>query len=218
MMWRPGRLGVLRGATLAIWVAWVPLWAQSAAPGAGAAQPVKVEAPSSAQPLANAAPLPVDHRAYQIGPQDYLRIEVWQNQELTRAVVVRPDGRFSMPLIGEVQAEGLTPERLEAQLEQALNEYVINPDVTVSVLQVNSKSYRVSGYVNRPGIYPLVTPVRVYEAIVDAGGFRDYANRKDVLIIRGNQRIKFNAEDYRKGKNLDKNILVENGDIIEVHD
>ena len=83
---------------------------------------------------------------------------------------------------------------------------------------MNSKSYRVSGWVNRPSRYPLVTPIRVYEAIVDAGGFREFANLKDVIIYRGAQRIKFNAKDYRDGKNLDKNIWVENGDLIEVHD
>lgn len=210
----PRKLGVL----IAVAGALAPLLpAQNSAPPAPA-QPVKVEAPSAAQVAPTAAPLAVDHRAYMIGPQDILRIEVWQNQELTRQLPVRPDGRFSMPLIGEVQAEGLTPERLEAQLEQALENFMESPDVTVSVMQVNSKSYRVSGYVNRPGIYYLVAPVRIYEAIVDAGGFRDFANKKDILIIRGTQRIKFNAEDYRKGKNLDKNILVENGDIIEVHD
>ena len=69
-----------------------------------------------------------------------MKIEVWQNQDLSRLVTIRPDGKFSLPLIGDVQAEGLTPERLEAQLEQALADFIQNPDVTVSVQQVNSKS------------------------------------------------------------------------------
>jgi polysaccharide export outer membrane protein len=112
----------------------------------------------------------------------------------------------------------LTPNRLKATLTQALKDYVESPDVTVYIQQVNSKSYRVSGWVNRPTKYPLVTPIRVYEAIADAGGFREFANLKKVTIIRGTQRITFNAKDYRDGKNLDKNIWVENGDIIEVRD
>ncbi len=186
---------------------------------AQAPKPLTVEAPSSARVDPNAAPVAVNHKIYEIGAQDILKIEVWQNQDLSRVVTIRPDGKFSLPLIGDVQAEGLTPERLEAQLEQALADFIQSPDVTVSVQQVNSKSYRVSGYVNRPGIYPLVAPIHVYEAVVDAGGFRDYANLKDVIIMRGTKRIKFNAAEYRKsGKNADQNILVENGDIIEIHD
>ena len=185
---------------------------------AQAPKPVTVESPSSAKIDPNAAPMAVNHKIYEIGAQDILKIEVWQNQDLSRVVTIRPDGKFSLPLIGDVQAEGLTPERLESQLETALSDFIQTPDVTVSVQQVNSKSYRVSGYVNRPGIYPLVTPIHLYEAIVDAGGFRDFANLKDIVVFRGSNRIKFNAADYRKGKNLDKNIVVENGDIIEIHD
>jgi polysaccharide export outer membrane protein len=184
-----------------------------------ASQPVNVPAPSASQVDASATAKAVDHKAYEIGAQDILRIEVWQSNEFSRQVAVRPDGKFSMPLIGDVQAEGLSPERLESQLEEALAAYIMMPDVTVSVLQVNSKSYRVSGWVGRPGTYPLITPIRIYEAIADAGGFREYANKKKVVIVRGpTKRIEFNAEDYRKGKNPEKNILVENGDIIEVTD
>jgi len=166
----------------------------------------------------NAAPKAVDPRSYEIGAEDILKIQVWQQPEFSAIHSVRPDGKISLPLIGVVQAEGLTPIRLKAALTQALKDYVAEPDVTVSIQQVNSKSYRVSGWVNRPSRYPLVTPIRVYEAIVDAGGFREFANLKDVIIYRGAQRIKFNAKDYRDGKNLDKNIWVENGDLIEVHD
>jgi polysaccharide export outer membrane protein len=184
-----------------------------------APKPATGESPAITKLDPNAAPMGVSHKVYEIGAQDILKIEVWQNQDLSRLVTVRPDGKFSLPLIGDVQAEGLTPERLEAQLEQALGDFIQTPDVTVSVQQVNSKSYRVSGWVNRPGTYQLVTPIRIYEAIADAGGFREYANLKDVIIMRGQQRIKFNAAEYRKsGKNAAENIFLENGDIIEIHD
>jgi polysaccharide biosynthesis/export protein len=207
----PKRLGVLLTALV---LTSLSLIGQGQTAGSAS----KVDAPPpKADP--NGAPVGVNHKTYEIGVQDVLRIEVWQNGDLTRLVTVRPDGKFSMPLIGDVQAEGLTPERLEAQLEEALREQIVSPDVTVSVQQVNSKSYRVNGWVNRPGPYPLVTPIRVYEAIADAGGFREYANLKDVIIIRGSKRIKFNAAEYRKtGKNADQNILLENGDIVEIHD
>jgi polysaccharide export outer membrane protein len=156
---------------------------------------------------------------YEIGAEDIIRIVVWQSPEFSSVQAVRPDGRISLPLVGDVQAEGLTPNRLKATLTEALKAFVESPDVTIYIQQVNSKSYRVTGWVNRPSRYPLVTPIRVYEAIVDAGGFREFAKTKEVIIMRGpTQRIKFNADEYRKGKNPDQNIWIENGDIIEVYD
>jgi polysaccharide biosynthesis/export protein len=180
--------------------------------------PSKVEAPSAAALDPTAVAQAVDPRSYEIGAEDILKIVVWQSAEFSSIQSVRPDGKISLPLIGDVQAEGLTPNRLKATLTQAVKDYVEAPDVTIYIQQVNSKSYRVSGMVNRPSKYPLVTPIRIYEAIMDAGGFRDFANLKDILIIRGSQRLHFNAKDYREGKNLDKNIFVQNGDTIEVKD
>lgn len=211
------RLGVLLFATLLPSAA---LFAQqNGNDPASAPQPVKVEAPSVNNIRPDSTPQPVDPRVYEIGVNDVLRIEVWRDQDLTRPVNVRPDGKFSMPLIGDVQAEGLTPDRLKAQITQALSEQMNSPDVTVSVIQVNSKTYRVSGWVNRPGTYPLITPIRIYEALMDAGGFRDqYANKKKIRIIRGTQRLTFNAKDYEDGKNEDGNIFIQNGDIIAVDD
>ena len=207
------RLGVLLAGLL---LAGSSLLAQKnqAPPPASA----KVEAPSTTQLDPNGVAQAIDPRIYEIGAEDIIKIVVWQSAEFSTLQAVRPDGKISMPLIGDVQAEGLTPNRLKTTLTQALKDYVESPDVTVYIQQVNSKSYRVSGWVNRPSKYPLVTPIKVYEAIADAGGFREYANLKDVIIIRGAQRIKFNAKDYRDGKNLEKNIFVENGDTIEVHD
>lgn len=188
-------------------------------PAASAPAPVKVEAPSSAQVDPNAVAQPVDPRSYEIGAEDIIRIVVWQSPDFSSIQAVRPDGKISLPIVGDVQAEGLTPNRLKAALTQALMDYVESPDVTVYIQQVNSKSYRVSGFVNRPGRFPLVTPIRVYQAIADAGGFREFAKTKEVIIMRGpTTRIKFNADDYRKGKNPDSNIFIENGDIIEVYD
>ena len=178
----------------------------------------KVEAPSATALDPNGVAQAVDPRSYEIGAEDILRIVVWQSTEFSSVQSVRPDGKISLPLIGDIQAEGLTPNRLKTTLTAALKDYVESPDVTIYIQQVNSKSYRVSGWVNRPAKYPLVTPIRIYEAIADAGGFREFANQKEIMIIRGSQRIKFNAKDYEAGKNLDKNIWVENGDIIQVKD
>ncbi len=213
-MFHPMRLYVLLSGLL---LAGPSILAQSA-PAANAPASSKVEAPTAATLDPNGVAQAVDPRSYEIGAEDILRIVVWQSTEFSSVQSVRPDGKISLPLIGDIQAEGLTPNRLKATLTAALKDYVESPDVTVYIQQVNSKSYRVNGWVNRPAKYPLVTPIRVYEAISDAGGFREYANKKDIVIMRGTQRIKFNAKDFEDGKNLDKNIWIENGDIIQVKD
>ena len=217
-MFQQKRLRVLLSGLL---FAGPALWAQNNgnAPPAAPANPAKVEAPTTEKLDPNGVAQPIDPRSYEIGAEDVLRIVVWQSQEFSTIQAVRPDGKISMPLIGDVQAEGLTPNRLKTTLTEALKDYLESPDVTIYIQQVNSKSYRVNGFVNRPGRYPLVTPIRVYQAIADAGGFREYAKTKEVVIVRGpTMRIKFNAEDYRKGKNPEQNIFLENGDIVEIYD
>lgn len=188
----------------------------SSAPGDAPGTPVNVEAPKVPATADASTAQPVDPRSYLIGAEDILSISVWRQPDLSGPVAVRPDGKITRPLIGDIQAEGLTPERFAAQLTQAFSEYINNPQITVSVLQVNSKKFSISGQVNRPGTYPLVIPIRVGEALSAAGGFRDFANTKKIVIMRGSQRIFFNWNDYVKGKNLDKNIFLENGDTVLV--
>ncbi len=161
---------------------------------------------------------PVDPKTYLIGPEDVLHIEVFRDQDMTRSVNVRPDGKITMPLIGDIQAEGLTPERLTATMKEALSQFNKSPEVTISVWQINSKSFTVTGRVNRVGKWPLVTPIKVFDAIGLAGGFQDFANQKNIQIIRGAQRLSFNYKDYVKGKKeaLDENIWLQNGDTVYV--
>jgi polysaccharide export outer membrane protein len=158
---------------------------------------------------------PVDPKTYVIGPEDVLYISVFHEGELTRAASVRPDGKITMPLIGDLQAAGLTPERFSAQMKQALSSFIHNPDVTITVAQVNSKRYTVAGEVNRPGPYPLVLPTKVFDALSGVG-FRDFANKRKIVIIRGDKRIRFNYLDVLHGKHLDTNILLEPGDTVYV--
>jgi polysaccharide export outer membrane protein len=158
---------------------------------------------------------PVDPKTYVIGAEDVLYIKVYHEVDLTGPVSVRPDGKITMSLIGDMQAEGLTPERFSGQLKQALSTFINSPDVTVSVAQVNSKHYSISGEVTRPGQYPLVLPTKVFDALSTVG-FRDFANTKKVVIIRGSNRIKFNYKDVLKGKHLEQNIFLEPGDTIYV--
>jgi len=166
----------------------------------------------------NPSPQPVDPKSYLIGPEDILHVEVYRDTDMTRTVNVRPDGKITLPLINDLQAEGLTPERLSAQIKEALSQFENNPQVSVSVLAVNSKSFTVIGRVNRVGKWPLVTPLRVFDAIGLAGGFQDFANDKDVQIVRGADRLHFNYKDFVKGKKeaLNQNIWLQNGDTIVV--
>ena len=180
--------------------------------------PERVEAPKTlpGAPGAESTGVPIDPRSYIIGPEDILFIRVWREPDFTGPVPVRPDGIITIPLVGDMQASGLTPDRLTEQLKQGLAEFINNPEVTVQIAQVNSKKFYVAGEVNRPGTFPLVVPIRIFDALNNAGGFRDFANQKDIVIVRGNQRIKFNYKEVVKGKKLDQNIFLENGDTILV--
>jgi polysaccharide export outer membrane protein len=158
----------------------------------------------------------VDTKNYIIGPEDMLLIRVWREPELSGQFPVRPDGRISLPLVNEIQAAGLTPEQLGAAITQGLGKYMTQPEVSVAVVAVNSKKYYVIGEVVRTGPYPLTVPTTVLEALVTAGGFRDFANPKKIVILRGAQRLKFNYKEVVAGKNAEQNVLLENGDKIIV--
>lgn len=143
-------------------------------------------------------------------------VKVWREQDFSGLYTVRPDGKITIPLVGDVQASGLTPERLGDQLKQALTDFINAPDVSVSLQTVNSKKFFITGEVYRAGEYSLATPTRVFDALSNAGGFKDFANKKKIIIMRGADRLKFNYQDILRGKNLEQNILLENGDTIVV--
>jgi polysaccharide export outer membrane protein len=211
------RLLVLLGS-LALWCAIAS--GQTAPPANATPPPAPANAdspkPAAGAPQAAQAAQPVDPKTYVIGIQDELKIEVFRETELTRNVTVRTDGKITMPLLNDIQAEGLTPERLQQHITEGLTGPLVNPTVTVSVITVNSKKYNIGGMVNHPGTYFLVTPIKIFDALNSAGGFRDFANTKDITIVRGTKRIKFNYNDFLKGKNTDQNIDLENGDTIYV--
>ncbi|MDP8982001.1 MAG: polysaccharide biosynthesis/export family protein [Acidobacteriota bacterium] len=159
----------------------------------------------------------VDPNKYIIGAEDILQILVWREPDLTRVVAVRPDGKITMPLIQEIQAADLTPEQLKKGLIEALLKYINNPDVTVMVQEVRSKKYYIDGEVGRPGLYPLVTPTTVLEALSSAGGFKEFANQKKIRILRHGALLKFNYKEVTNGKHMEQNVYLENGDHIIVH-
>jgi polysaccharide biosynthesis/export protein len=174
------------------------------------------QAAPEAPPKPDAKGVEVDPHTYAIGTGDVLFIRVWREMDFTGPYTVRPDGKITIPLVGDLQAAGLTPERLGDQLKQALADYINSPDVSVSLQQINSKKFFITGEVVRPGEYTLTTPTRIFDALANASGFRDFANKKKIVIIRGAERIRFNYLDVLKGKDLDQNIFVENGDTIVV--
>lgn len=176
--------------------------------------PVKDASAPELPPVVGGAP--IDPKTYIIGPEDSLLIRIWREPDLSGPVMVRPDGRISLQLLNEIQAAGLTPEQLTQKVAEGLSKYMTHPEVSVAVQQVNSKKYFIIGEIQKPGSYPLTIPTTVLEALVNAGGFRDFANTKKIVIMRGPKRFTFNYKDVTKGKHMEQNILLESGDQIIV--
>jgi polysaccharide export outer membrane protein len=172
-----------------------------------------------AVPRAAEAVIPADDRDYKIGPEDVLDISVWKNQELSRTVPVRPDGKVSLPLVNDIQAAGLTPGRLRQELTRRLSEYVPSPEVAVIVREVHSAKVSVVGAVRSPGRYEVRSPATVLELIALAQGFTDFASRDRIVVLRQQNgtpsRITFNYRKITDGTDQD-NFLVQAGDIIVV--
>lgn len=178
--------------------------------------PPPARSPEDLKALSTTAGAPVDPKSYKLGAEDVVKITVWREADLSGLVVIRPDGKISIPLGGEIQASGLTPEELQTAIITALSKDLNKPQVFVQVQQVNSRKYYITGMVLKPGQYPLITTTTFLEAISGAGGLQEYANKKKITIIRGTKRLKFNYKEVLDGKNLTQNIPVENGDQIIV--
>ena len=157
---------------------------------------------------------------YIIGAQDVLSISVWKEAELTKEVPVRPDGKISMPLLNDVQAAGLTPTQLAAQITVSLKKFVTDPQVTIIVTQINSQRVYILGEVNRAGAYPLLPQMTFLQALSSAGGFTQFANLKKIYLLRQEngkqQKYPFNYKDVIAGKSAEQNIVLIAGDTIVV--
>lgn len=207
-----------------VWFApFVVSFALSAA-GQAAQHPEHLAGADDAAPVAvtNApdATGPHDPR-YIIGNDDLLGINVWKEPDFTQSIPVRSDGRISLPLIGEVQATGRTPLQLEQDIAAKLRAYLTAPDVTIMVLQMNSRRFNILGRVAKPGSYSLSSTTTVLDAIAEAGGFQDFAKQKDIYILRqkaagGQFRIAFNYKDVIRGTHPEQNIRLEPHDTIIV--
>jgi polysaccharide export outer membrane protein len=155
-------------------------------------------------------------KPYIIGALDVLDIRIWNDTKLTGIYDVRPDGMISMPLVGEIKADGLSVEDLTKAVTARVAAFVNIPEVNIQVVRYNSKKIYIYGGVNHPGEVPLTGEMTVMDVLSNCGGFKDFANPKKIYVLRGAQKLKFNYKEVSQGKNLDQNITLQNGDRIFV--
>jgi polysaccharide biosynthesis/export protein len=153
-----------------------------------------------------------------MGPEDVLHISVWGNEELTRDVTVRPDGKISLPLLQDIQAEGLTAAELSGVIHQKLLGYVKDPDVAVIITEINAPKVFVIGKVTRPGEYPLRSDMSVLQALSLAGGFTPFASPKKITVLRnkGGEKEIRKVNYYDMIDNGEGNYMLKPGDTIVV--
>jgi len=191
--------------------------------GSANAQVQTQSGPAANRPAATAVstvvgvPLPAK---YVIGIGDVLGIAFWREQALSGDVVVRPDGKISLPLLNDVQASGSTPEELARTLARTAVKFVDEPDVAVIVKEIHSRRVFLVGQVAAPGMVPLTGDMNVLQLIAVGGGLLEYADRKNIVITRTQDRqemrFRFNYDDVLKGKNVRQNIILRPGDTVVV--
>jgi polysaccharide export outer membrane protein len=185
------------------------------AAGSASAVPAKTIPPKDASAAYSSPSKP-----YVIGSLDVLEIKVWNDANLSGMFAVGPDGLISIPLLGEIRADGLTLQELTRTVHDKLAAAVFTedsaPEVNIQVVRVNSKKYYVLGGVNRQGEYPLVGTVTILDAFANTGGFHDFAKTTRIYVLRDGKKIPFNYKQAIQGKNMKQNIELQNGDRIVV--
>ncbi len=161
-----------------------------------------------------------DAPAFLLGPGDVIEVSVWKDQDLTRQVIVQPDGYISFPLIGEVKAAGRTIPEVRKEVSKRLSEYMSMPNVTVTPVKIESYKVYVIGKVNKPGMFVVLPRITVLQALSMAGGTNPFADLGDIVIIRhtpkGETKIDFDYNDVASGKRLEQNIELQSGDVVLV--
>jgi len=188
----------------------------SAAQSVASEQTTAPAAPTEQQKLAAVA-----HDDYIIGSEDVLAVNIWKEPEISRTVPVRPDGKITLPLIGDIQAGGLTPRKLQDNIATGLRSYVSSPEVTVIVQEVKSLKFNIVGEITKPGSYPLRDATTVLDAIAVGGGLRDFAKGSHIYVLRSNSdgshaKLPFDYKQVIKGKKLSENVELRAGDTIVV--
>ena len=197
----------------------IGLWAQTSPAGAPPTPASHSEQPAQNTEVPTATKAHDD--SFVIGNDDVLAINVWKEPDISRSIPVRSDGKISLPLVGEVQATGRTPLKLEQDIAARLKSYIGEPEVTVIVQQINSQKFNILGQVTRPGSYPISNSATVLDAIALAGGFRDFAKQKSIYILRQNPdgtqaRLHFNYKEVVKGDKPTQNVKLQPRDTIVV--
>lgn len=161
-----------------------------------------------------------EKEAYRIDIGDVLEINVWKEEELSRQVFVRLDGRISLPLVGDVTAAGMTPMELSKAIAVKLSEIMEEPSVSVLLIASNSRVYYMVGNINKPGPYPINTPINLLQAIAKAGGLGEWAEKDEIIIVRRSsgkdEMLSFDYDKFIKGKDLAQNIMIQYGDTVIV--
>jgi polysaccharide export outer membrane protein len=182
-----------------------------------ASDPPKAARGNSVVPVPSGVALPP---GYVIGPEDSLSVVFWRDKELSADVVVRPDGKISVPLLNDVQAAGYTPKQLSGILVKAATKYIADPTATVIVKEIRSRKVYVLGEVAKPGTIPLTGEMNVLQLIAVVGGLLEYADKENITIVRQENgkehRFKFNYKDVVKGKKIEQNIMLKPGDTVVV--
>lgn len=162
----------------------------------------------------------VQREPYLIGLGDILEVSVWKNEELAVRVPVRPDGRISLPLVGEVEVAGLTPSAVRNLLSVKYEDFITGPGVSVVVAEINSRKIFIMGEVMSSGVYDIVQPTRLMQALAMAGGLTNFAKKDQVVLLRDidgqQQRTVVSIKEIESGRNLDGNIRLWPGDTIIV--
>ena len=157
---------------------------------------------------------------YVIGPADVLDVMVWKEPDISRSIPVRPDGKISLPLLNDVQAAGLEPMQLQAVITEGLRKFISGPQVTVVVMQINSRRVYVVGEVARPGAFPMLPNMTVLQALSTAGGFSQFAKLSAIYVLRtenGRQvTLPFNYKEVVRGGRPEQNITLKPGDTVVV--
>jgi polysaccharide biosynthesis/export protein len=184
------------------------------------AAPSIVRAQAPAAHAASTAAVPVVPGDYLIGADDALSIVFWRDKDMSADVVVRPDGKISLPLLNEVQAAGYTPEQLREKLVEAASKYVQEPNATVVVKEIRSRKVFITGNVAKPASYSLVGEMNVLQLIAQAGGLLEYADSKNIVVLRKEngkeQHLTVNYNDVVKRRNVQQNIALKPGDTVIV--
>ena len=196
------------------------LLALALAVGQPAVAQLQVRAQQPAPQLGARAAATVVPPDYVIGPDDVLDVRFWKDQDMSGEVVVRPDGRISLPLLNDVAAAGLTPEQLRDRLIEEAKRFVETPNATVIVKAINSRKVFITGQVEKPGPYPLTSRLTVVQLIAMAGGLREYAEAEKIVIMRTEEGrvtpLRFNYARLAEGKNVSQNIDLRPGDTVIV--